>query len=336
MHKQIKLTIMCIGLTALLTGCSQKNSDLILTGSVEGEQLIVSSQLAGTVTQVLVNSGDVVKDGALLLQLDDRELALQMEKLEIARQIAELQYKDLKNGASKALIRQQIAARDQLKVQLAGSAKELSYLQKQLADAKALVSSGATATTKTDELLQQIERETTKYKGINEQVKAAQAQLSQTLEGVVDEKLQQSLLQINLKDKEIEQAAIHLEQAKILSPKAGVVQTVNYEVGELVMPGQKLLSIIDESDLELKVYVTEKDLNRIALGQKVKLLPAFDMTTPPEAVISYIASKAEFTPKNIESKESKQEMVFEVRIQITDPSHLIKPGMYIDVNLERE
>lgn len=331
------LIILCLTASVLmLGGCAKDNRDLILTGSVEGGELIVSSQVGGTVTQVLVNAGDEVKEGDLLLQLDDRDLKLQKDKLEIARQIAELQYKDLKNGASKALIRQQIAARDQLKVQLDGSNEELNYLRKQLSDAKALVNSGADNHVKMDELQQQIERETTKYKAISQQMKAAQEALNQTLEGAVDEKLQQALLQINLKDKEIEQAQLALDKAKITSPRSGVIQTVNYEVGELLMPGQKILSIIDDSQLELKVYVAEKDLYRIQVGKKVKLLPDFDMEAAPVATISYIASKAEFTPKNTESKESKQEMVYEVRIKIEDKSHLIKSGMYIDVDLERE
>lgn len=336
MGKQLKLIVLGMGLMVLLTGCSQKTSDLILTGSVEGKQLIVSSQISGTVTQLLVNSGDVVKAGTPLMQLDDRELQLQMDKLEIAKQIAELQYKDLKNGASKALIRQQIAVRDQLKVQLEGSSEELNYLQRQLSDAKALVSSGANASAKIDELQLQIERETTKYNAIQEQVKAAQAQLSQTLEGAVDEKLQQALLQIHLKEKEIEQALLSIEKTKIVSPKAGTIQTVNYEVGEQVMAGQKLFAIVDEGDLELKVYVREKDLSRIEVGKRVKLMPTFEMATAPDAIITYIASKAEFTPKNVESKESKQEMVFEVRIKIADTTQQIKPGMYMDVDLERE
>lgn len=336
MRKQTKLILCLTGAVLVLGGCAKESKDLILTGSVEGGELIISSQVTGTVTQVLVNSGDVVKEGALLLQLDDRDLKLQKDKLEIARQIAELQYKDLKNGASKALIRQQIAARDQLKVQLDGSNEELSYLRKQLSDAKALVNSGADSHVKMDELQQQIERETTKYKAISQQMKAAQEGLNQTLEGAVDEKLKQALLQINLKDKEIEQAELAMEKAKILSPRNGFVQTVNYEVGEMIMPGQKILSIIDDSQLELKVYVAEKDLNRIQVGNKVTLLPEFKMDVAPEATISYIASKAEFTPKNTESKESKQEMVYEVRIKIVDKSHLIKAGMYLDVDLERE
>lgn len=336
MSKIKQLAALLLGTSLILSGCSQTQQGLVLTGSVEGSEVIISSQVTGTVTQLLVQSGDQVNSGDVLIQLDDRDLLLQREKLEIAKQIAELQYKDLKNGASKALIRQQIASRDQLKAQLDGSNKELTYLRKQLSDVKALIGSGADAQTKAEDLTQQIERETTKYNALNQQTKAAQEALNQTLEGAVDEKLQQALLQINLKDKEIEQANLAIDKAKILSPISGVIQTVNYDIGELVMPGQKLFSVVDNSKTELKVYVAEKDLQKISIGQKVKLMPEFAINPVPTATITYIASKAEFTPKNTESKESKQEMVFEVRISISDSTKLIKPGMYIDVDLESE
>lgn len=335
MNRWIKLGLGLVGMGIIamsLSGCAKESTDLVLTGSVEGNELTVVSQGAGEIQGLFVTSGEAVKKNQLIAQLDDRSLRIQKSNLELARQIAELKYQDLKNGNSKALIRQSIANRDQIKAQIAGSEKELSYLKKQISDAKTLVSDGATSKQQEDELTRALDKEMARYETLVKQLAAAQEGVNLSLEGAVTEKIKTALLEIQMKGNDLDLMTLNIDKLKVKSPSDGYIQTVNYHVGEVVAAGQKLFSIIDPSQLELKVYVTEKDLSKVSLGKKVNIQTDFEVKEAILGEVNYIASQAEFTPKNIESKESKQEMVFEVRISIEDPNHLVKPGMYLDAN----
>lgn len=330
--KNVAVAFGVLCLLTLLTACEKTPEKLILTGSVEGEDVAVIAQTSGSLTAVYAGEGELVKAKMLLAQIDDRDLKLRRENLELARQISELKYQDLKNGNSKALIRQAIANRDQIKAQLSGSQKEIDYLQDQIVDMKNLVENGASTQQQETELQRALDKELAKNQTLKEQLKSAQEGLNITLEGAVTEQLKQALLDIQIKSNEIAQMDLSIEKAKALAPHEGIVQNANFEVGEVVVSGQKLFSIIDPTTLKLKVFVNERNLSLIKRDMLVTVTGDFVSDKPLVGAVEYIATEAEFTPKNIESKESKQEMVYEVHISIVDPSGAIKPGMYLDAD----
>lgn len=328
-------SLMVMGLltiSLLTTGCQKQDLGLVLTGSVEGKTVEVLAQTSGILTGIYVQEGQIIKAKEVLAQIDDRDLVLKRSNLDLARQISELKYQDLRNGNSKALIRQAIANRDQVKTQLEGSQKEIDYLRKQLSDVKSLVGSGANSQQQETDLERAIEKELTRYESIKEQLRAAQEGLNFTLEGAVTEKLKQALLEIQMKTNEIGQMDLMLEKTKAVAPGGGYIQTSNYEVGEVVSAGQRLFSVIDPSELQLKVFINEKNLSLIKVDMPVSISGDLVSDQPVTGTVDYIATAAEFTPKNIESKESKQEMVYEVHIKINDTSGVIKPGMYLDAD----
>lgn len=336
MNKKIRVAaVLIVGLGLAfysIRGYSKNTDNLVLTGSVEGKSIEVVAQAPGVITGIYVKEGQHIEAGQLLAQLDDRDLQLKRTNLDLARQISELRYQDMKNGSSKALIRQAIAGRDQVKAQLDGSKKELDYLRKQLSDVKALVSSGAANTQQETDLERALEREQTRYNALSDQLRASQEGVNLTLEGAVTEQLKQAFLEIQIKTNEIQQMDLIIEKTKAVSPSAGYVQTANYELGEAVQTGQKLFSIIDPSDLQLKVFVSEKNLSLIKPGMSVKVVGDYASEQTLVGTVTFIAAEAEFTPKNIESKESKQEMVYEVHVKIEDKTGAIKPGMYLDAD----
>ncbi len=327
--KAVSLFILAI---ALFTGCQVKEEKLILTGSVEGKSVDVLARTSGELTGVFVSEGQVVKVNQALAQLDDRELKLKKANLEIVRQISELKYEDLKNGNSKASIRQAIANRDLVDAQAAGVQKEIDYLKNQLSDAQSLAESGATTENQTEEIQRALDQQNAKLESLLDQHKVAQEGLNIVLEGAVTEKLKQALLDIQLKSNELDQLGLSIEKTKVDAPCSGSVQTVNYSVGEYVNAGQKLFSMVDLSELTLKVYINGKNLALIKEGMEVAITGDYQGKSPVKGTISFIADEAEFTPKNIESKESKQEMVYEVHIVINDPNGIVKPGMYLDAD----
>jgi len=124
-----------------------------------------------------------------------------------------------------------------------------------------------------------------------------------------------------------------LGYAVVTSPLDGFVTHKLVEAGELVFPGSALFSVSDLSRAHLTVYLTERELGRVFIGQKAAVsIDAFEKRTFPGEVV-YISPEAEFTPKNVQTKEDRVKLVFAVKIDIPNPDELLKPGLPADAVL---
>jgi HlyD family secretion protein len=124
-----------------------------------------------------------------------------------------------------------------------------------------------------------------------------------------------------------------LGYATISSPLDGVVTHKLVEEGELVFPGSALFSVSDLTQAHLTIYLTERDLARVFVGQKAEVsIDAFEKRTFAGKVV-YLSPEAEFTPKNVQAKEDRVKLVFAVKIDIPNPDEVLKPGLPADAVL---
>ncbi len=121
--------------------------------------------------------------------------------------------------------------------------------------------------------------------------------------------------------------------ATITSPLSGVVLARNFNEGETVFPGASIFTISDLRTAWLKIYVPEKEVGRISIGAKADV----SVDTYPGKVfsgkVSWIASKAEFTPKNIQTKDDRAQLVFAVKITLDNQGEQLLPGMPADAKI---
>ncbi|HOO70185.1 MAG TPA: efflux RND transporter periplasmic adaptor subunit [Spirochaetota bacterium] len=121
-----------------------------------------------------------------------------------------------------------------------------------------------------------------------------------------------------------------IEQAVIISPISGTVLERNLETGELAFPGTPILTIADLTRPWIKIYVQEKRLGRVKLGQKALVsVDSFPDREFPGKVVS-ISNRAEFTPKTIQTREERVKLVFAVKIALENKDQSLKPGMPAD------
>ena len=127
-----------------------------------------------------------------------------------------------------------------------------------------------------------------------------------------------------------------IENSIIKSPINGLVLSKNTEAGEVVLPGTSLLTVGDLSKPWVKIYIKETDLGKVKLGQKAEVR----IDTYPDKVfegkVTYISNQAEFTPKNIQTKEERVKLVFGIKVSLDNPLQILKPGMPADVSLLKE
>lgn len=129
---------------------------------------------------------------------------------------------------------------------------------------------------------------------------------------------------------------VNLDNEYLLSPISGNVLLRSSQPGEIANPGQTVMTLLDRARLKIKVYISEKFLGRIKVGQDVGILiDSFpDKEFPGE--ITSISNKAEFTPKNIQTKEERIKTVYAVTVSSDDQGGILKPGMPCEVRIDLE
>jgi len=129
----------------------------------------------------------------------------------------------------------------------------------------------------------------------------------------------------------VRMSEIRLSDTNIYAPIAGVVLQKNIEAGETVAAGVPIVTIGDMRDPWIKVYVKEDMLGMVKLGQKAEIVTDSYPAKTYEGMITYIASEAEFTPKNVQTREERVKLVFGVKVSVRNVNNELKPGMPADV-----
>jgi HlyD family secretion protein len=139
--------------------------------------------------------------------------------------------------------------------------------------------------------------------------------------------------QLQMYNASLKTAKVKLGDSVIYSPLNGVVLRKNIEQGETVSAGTPVFTIGDLANPWVKVYVKEDKLGLVKLGQKAEIIVDSFPNRRYEGTVTYISSDAEFTPKNIETKEERVKLVFGVKITVKNQLNELKPGMPADVRI---
>ncbi len=126
-------------------------------------------------------------------------------------------------------------------------------------------------------------------------------------------------------------AATQLGFTQVTAPIAGTVLRRDVEQGETVFPGSALLAMADLTNLEIHVYVPEPMLGKIKLGQATEVFNDSFPGRPMHGKVSYVSNTAEFTPKNVQTKDERVRLVYKIKVLIPNPDGVLKVGMPVDV-----
>jgi len=291
--------------------------DLIsASGTIEAIEINVASKVAGQVVELAAEEGRRVEPGDILAIVDHAALDIQLRQATAGVRLAEAQLALLVKGARSEDIRQaeetlkqaeaslKLAADDARRMRdLAGSG---SVTPKSREDAETRLAVATAQKNAADEALKKVRR-----LARPEEIRAAEARLAQAQAGA-------DLLAKTIAD------------CTIAAPSAGVVTQRAVERGELVSPGATLVTLVDLDIVSVMIYVPEKVLGRIKLGDRAEVrIDAFpDKTFAGE--VTYISPEAEFTPKNVQTKEDRVKLVFGVKIEIENREGWLKPGLPAD------
>lgn len=162
-------------------------------------------------------------------------------------------------------------------------------------------------------------------------VDAAKALVRQKLDDGTKAEVAEARARQTQAEAAVKLAQVQLGYATIAAPHDGTVVTVTTNAGQNAAPGRALLTLVDTRDTWVRAYVPEPQLGAAALGAKVRV--AGDGLAPLTGEITWVAAQPEFTPNNVETRDQRTKLVYEVRVRVADTAGVLKPGQPVDVTL---
>ena len=290
--------IYLIIISSLATSCGN-SKEFDATGNFESTEIIVSSEAVGKLITLNVNEGDLVKQDSVIGYVDSTQLFFQKER--IIKSIDAV-------GAKMSDIPLQTAAIKQ----------QIKNLEIERQRAENLVNKKVGNQKQLDEINYQIEV-------LNKQLAAGVNTMSKANISISKER--ESLLS------QIEVLNDQLSKTKIKSPISGTIITKYIQAGELLTIGKPIFKIADINEMILRVYLSSDVMTKVKIGQNVKVFVDFgDESKEYVGVISWISPKAEFTPKTIQTKDERENLVYAAKVIVKNDG-FIKIGMFGEIQI---
>jgi HlyD family secretion protein len=326
MHKAKRIIIGAVVLTSIgafaiyrTTLAADTSGAILASGTVEATQAELGFQVSGRLETIGVREGDRVTGGAQIASLEQSELLAQ-------RLVAQAQVE-----ANKAMLAELTA----------GSRRE------EIAKARASL---AVATEKRDLAQRDVERLTplaeqslvsrqafdqqrTQLSMSQGEVAKANEELQILVAGPRAEKIAAQRAALAQAQATVERIDAQLSQTVLKAPFSGTVTVRHREPGEALSPGNPVLTVRNFDDRWVRVYIPGDEVGRLTLGQAASITGDADPDKKYHGTISYIASVAEFTPRNVQSTKDRVKLVYEVRVRVAGDTNVdLKPGLPADVS----
>jgi HlyD family secretion protein len=285
-------------LVLLIGACKNSENKYDASGTFEAVETIVSAEASGMIRELNVEEGQTLKKGQVVGYIDSVQLYLR--KKQLLAQVKAVLSKSPNIPAQVAALEEQLKQAEKEKQRVANLLKAEAATQKQYDDVS------------------------TQIAVLSRQIEATRSSLGISSNGISEETMP---LQV-----QVEQINDQLLKCRISNPSDGTVLVKYAEKNEVTAPGKPIYKLADLTTIILRAYVTGNELVRIKTGQQVKVLVAGENDQYKEypGSIQWISDKAEFTPKTIQTKEERANLVYAVKIKVKNDGFL-KIGMYADI-----
>ena len=288
----------------LLAGACKSEQTFDASGAFEAEETVISSQAQGVILRLDVEEGDVLDSGAEVGCVDTTDLSLTREQL-LAR------------------IEALTARKPETAVQLAALQEQLTTAEHER-DRLAHLVAGDAATPK------QLDDATAQVAVLQRQIVAQHSTLRTSTEGL-DKEARALAVQV-------EQTDDRLRRCHIVNPVRGTVLTKYARANEVTAPGQPLYRIADLSHMTLRVYISGQQLPEVRIGRRVSVYTdagskGSDMHRA-EGTVTWISDRAEFTPKTIQTRDERADLVYAVKVRVPNLDGRYKMGMYGEITFD--
>lgn len=296
MKKLIKL--IPVVMLFVISACKNSSTNFDASGSFEAEEIIISSEANGTIKEFNIEEGQKIEGGKYIGYIDSTQLYLRKKQLE-------------------AQIEAVLSKRPNVSVQLATLQEQLKTSEKEQIRISNLVKAEAATAKQLDDINAAIEV-------LKKQIEAQKSNLEISSSGLSNETMPLKV--------QIEQLEDQLNKCKIVNPQTGTILIKYAEVNEMTAVGKPLYKMADLSTMILRAYITGNQLPQLKLNQKVMVNTDDGKGgfAQKEGTIIWINDKAEFTPKTIQTKDERANMVYAIKVKVINDG-TYKIGMYGEI-----
>jgi len=350
----MKKQIMIVPFLAVVAGASYLVLDRLVldgglpdgliqaNGRIEGDHVTVASKFPGRIQQLLVREGATVTVGQLLIHLDDNQARARANQARHAAEALEAQVQAAHTTLAVLNLDVPLAierADATVAKAKAEVAKAISIEKEARNDAQRFRNLAA----KDEASIQQRDQAAMRWEVAQKDIASSRSALTQAIKELAQAEL--GWKRIHAKESDVsalerqrDQAYAVLDEAEsvlkdltITAPANGTVTTRMVDVGEVVAAGAPLLELVDLGRLYLKVYVPEVQIGKLRLDLAARIYTDAFPDQPFDATIRYIASKAEFTPKEVQTPDERVKLIYAVKLYLAaNPDHRLTPGLPAD------
>lgn len=289
------------------------DSRIFVSGNIEATEVDLAFRIGGQISKLTIEEGDRLKAHQVVAELDTRTLLAQKGAAEAEIGAARAVLDELERGSRKEDIEMARAVLNAAHSRLVNAQDEYGRYEG---------------------LFKQHAISASQYDTKRTALKVAQAEFDNATERLRELETGPREEQIRAARKRLERAAWELKRIELdlkysilETPVDAVVLVKSNEMGEVVLPGATVATVAKLDEVWLKGYVAESDLGRVKLGQKVEVTTDTYPDKKYVGKVTFISPRAEFTPKNVQTREERVKQVYRVKVTIPNPHHELKIGM---------
>jgi len=320
-------------------------SDLVLVGTVDSNQIVVSPQVGGRIAKLLVEEGTPVKQGDLIALLDPAELEAQERAAaatisSLRSKVSESQYTQRSTkGSTSSDVANAQARLQSSRSQLAQAEAMLARVESDSRRIIGLAQAGVASEMEKVQAEQNLKAQQASVQALKDQVRAAQADLDAASArtnqaGAAQSTVASTQAQLANAQAQLREAEVRLGYTKVYAPVTGTVLVRAAREGEVLMAGQAIVTVVDLSDTWVRVAIPETDADRIGLGDPLRVrLPGGTIT---QGKVFFKAAEADFATQRDVGRRKRDIRTIVLKVRLDNPKGAYVPGMTAEVLVSPE
>ncbi len=329
--KKLLFLLFALFIVITITGCINGNDDNNYSGRIEAIEIDVCSEVSGVIKNINISEGDFVKKDQTILEIDDEIFELKLQQSQTSVEAAEAKLNEALSGTRSQKIKSSKSVAETTKANLEQAEKDLVFYEKKEKRYKDLMEEGAVDRETYEGIELSLQKAESQVNSLKHQLEKAQSELNLLIAGNTSDYIK--ILQAELKKAKLlkEEVECNLDKCIIKASRDGIITSKNYETGEFINLGNKAVSLINLNEQWLYFYIPQSELGNWKLGDRVNLIADSYPEKKFTGEVVYISSEAEFTPKNVQTKDARMDTVFKIKVKVLEGLDKLCPGMWVDI-----
>ena len=303
-----------------------------VSGQIDATEVQVAPEVGGRIVDMTIAEGDRVKQGQVVAQLDTRDIELALQRARAERSQADAQLRLLQAGARAEDIRQAEAQAAAAAADVQAAQADLAAAETDLQRFERLLQTNSGSQKQRDDAATRREIANDRATAARARERAAREAIARLRAGSRPEEIEAARARVAAVDAQIATLEKSKDDATVTAPIDGIVTERLLDPGEIVSPRVPIAVIADLDHAWAEVFVDEPMVPRIKLGQTATVFT--DAGGPGlGGKVSYVSSKAEFTPRNVQTAEDRSKLVYRVKIAVDNRQGILKQGMPVEAEI---